>query len=210
MKKTTINIVSEKLRWDIIHGSLNSGDHIIEKEIAKRFKVSRIPVREALIILEGEGYITKIPNKGNFVKKITYDSIKELGLLFEVLVPFILIDSIPKYSAKTYSKVSKILKKIEKSSDSLEITDLIWEFKKTVFIRTRYKYIFHIIENVYKHSMRLVSILIESMDQKKFNVDSYIEFMRLCKLNKKEEAIKVFMEFVSVEVKLLTDMFEKK
>ncbi len=65
MTKQRIQVISEKLRRDIIHGKIKSGEHIIENKIAKRLKYSRIPVREALMILEGEGFVEKFPNKGN-------------------------------------------------------------------------------------------------------------------------------------------------
>ncbi|MBK7158525.1 MAG: GntR family transcriptional regulator [Ignavibacteria bacterium] len=207
MPKTAIEQLSGNLRKDIIHGIIKSGEHIKEKEIAVKYKVSRIPVREALMQLENEGYLVKIPRKGNFVRSLTRNSVEESLLIYENLVPLILNDAITKYSKKTYSDVEKILHKIECSDDSLEITDLVWDFKKKVFEKTKYIHIFSIVENVFKQSMRLVSILIESMEQKSFNVSSYKKFMKLCKKNKKTEAIKVFMDFLKIERKLLMGMF---
>jgi len=46
------------------------------------------------------------------------------------------------------------------------------------------------------------------MEQKSFNVSSYKKFMNLCKKNKKKEAIKVFMDFLKIERKLLLEMFD--
>ncbi len=207
MPKTAIEQLSGNLRKDIIHGIIKSGEHIKEKEIAVKYKVSRIPVREALMQLENEGYLVKIPRKGNFVRSLTRNSVEESLLIYENLVPLILKDAITKYSKKTYRDVEKILNKIECSDDSLEITDLVWDFKKKVFEKTKYIHIFSIVENVFKQSMRLVSILIESMEQKSFNISSYKKFMKLCSQNKKTEAIKVFMDFLKIERKLLMGMF---
>ncbi len=208
MPNTAVKQLSGDLRKDIIHGIIKSGEHIKEKEIAKKYKVSRIPVREALMHLESEGYLVKIPRKGNFVRKLTRNSVEESLLIYETLVPLILNDAITKYNKKTYSDVEKILHKIEHSDNSIEITDLVWDFKKKVFEKTKYTHIFTIVENVFKQSMRLVSILIESMEQKSFNVSSYKKFMKLCSQNKKTEAIKVFMDFLEIERKLLLGMFD--
>lgn len=208
MPNTAVKQLSGNLRKDIIHGIIRSGEHIKEKEIAKKYKVSRIPVREALMQLESEGYLVKIPRKGNFVRKLTRNSVEESLLIYESLVPLILKDAMTKFNKKTYSDVEKILHKIECSDDSLEIADLVWDFKKKVFEKTKYNHIFSIVENVFKQSMRLVSILIESMEQKSFNVSSYKKFMKLCRQNKNTEAIKVFMDFLKIERKLLLGMFD--
>lgn len=202
----SINKLAVNLQKDIISGILKSGEHLKEKEIAKRFNVSRIPVREALMILENEGHIIKIPNKGNYVKKYTKDSVEELMCIYESLVPVILNDSIPRFTDKTYENVEKILNKIHTSRDSIEITFLIWDFKKQIFSPTKFKYAYSIVENVFKQSMKTVCILIDSLNQKKFNVQSYRKFMKLCKSNKKEKAVKVFMDFLEVEKMILYNL----
>lgn len=207
MLKTTIRQLSENLRKDIIHGAIKSGEHIKEKEIAKKYKVSRIPVREALMLLESEGYLVKIPHKGNFVKVLTKDSVEELLLFYEALVPVILNDVISRYTEKIFKDAEKILDKLSRSNDSLEITYLIWDFKKQVFKQTKYKYILNTVENIFKQGMRLVYILIESMEQKSFNVTSYKKYIKFCRQNKKKEAVKVFMDFLEVEKKLLLNMY---
>ena len=114
MPKTAIEQLSGNLRKDIIHGIIKSGEHIKEKEIAVKYKVSRIPVREALMQLENEGYLVKIPRKGNFVRSLTRNSVEESLLIYETLVPLILNDAITKYNKKTYSDVEKILQKTGK------------------------------------------------------------------------------------------------
>jgi DNA-binding GntR family transcriptional regulator len=207
MPKTTILHLSENLRKDIIQGVIKSGEHIKEKEIAKKYKVSRIPVREALMLLESEGYLVKIPRKGNFVKVLTKDSVEELLLFYEALVPVILNDVISGYTEKIFRDAEKILNKLSESNDSLEITYLIWDFKKQVFKQTKYQYILNTVENIFKQGMRLVYILIESMEQKSFNVTSYKKFIKLCRQNKKKDAVKAFMNFLEVEKKLLLNMY---
>ena len=47
--------VANLLRKQILDGQILSGERLIELEIAKLLDVSRMPVREALRILESEG-----------------------------------------------------------------------------------------------------------------------------------------------------------
>jgi|UPI000559FF9D DNA-binding GntR family transcriptional regulator len=60
--------VAEHLRGLIFQGRLQQGDHVRQDEIAAELGVSRIPVREALIALEAEGWISIEPHRGAFVQ----------------------------------------------------------------------------------------------------------------------------------------------
>jgi DNA-binding GntR family transcriptional regulator len=62
--------VAEHLRGLIFQGRLQQGEHVRQDEIAAELGVSRIPVREALIALEAEGWIAIEPHRGAFVQGV--------------------------------------------------------------------------------------------------------------------------------------------
>lgn len=59
--------ISVQLAQDIISGELTGGDHIGTQQIAKRYGVSRTPVRDALELLESKGALQRELNRGYFV-----------------------------------------------------------------------------------------------------------------------------------------------
>ena len=61
---TTSEIVLESLREQIINGILQPQEKLVEAEIARKFGLSRGPVREALRQLAVEGLVDYCPNKG--------------------------------------------------------------------------------------------------------------------------------------------------
>ena len=61
---TTSEIVLESLREQIINGTLQPQEKLVEAEIARKFGLSRGPVREALRQLAVEGLVDYCPNKG--------------------------------------------------------------------------------------------------------------------------------------------------
>lgn len=68
-------IVQQIRQW-IREGRLKEGDQLpSERELAQIFDVSRVPVREALKILEFLGAVQHIKGKGVFVKKIDVDQV---------------------------------------------------------------------------------------------------------------------------------------
>ena len=91
--------VANLLRKQILDGDIPSGERLIETEIADQLGVSRMPVREALRMLESEGLINQIPHKGLIVAEYTENDIREYYTIreaLEVCAIKIVIDKISK------------------------------------------------------------------------------------------------------------------
>lgn len=73
--------IARVLRSEIFTGELPAGATLPERLIAERLQVSRTPVREALIILQGEGLVELVPNRGASVRTITTDDVAEIYTL---------------------------------------------------------------------------------------------------------------------------------
>lgn len=77
--QTRANILSERIAEAILSGQLAPGTHLDEQILAKRFGVSRTPVRDALRLLSGTGLIDIRPRRGATVRVIASE---ELDLMF--------------------------------------------------------------------------------------------------------------------------------
>jgi len=69
--------IAETLRDAIVEGALPAGEVLRQDEIALRFHVSKIPVREALKRLEAEGLVAFQRNRGAIVAALSTDEILE-------------------------------------------------------------------------------------------------------------------------------------
>ncbi len=80
---------SAHIRRLILSGELVKGDRLLQDEIAEELGVSRIPIREALITLDREGWLNFEPNRGAFVAGIAADDIRDhyelRGLVFGLI-----------------------------------------------------------------------------------------------------------------------------
>lgn len=72
------NRVYQALKRDIITGVFQSGEALTEKALAKRYRGSRTPVREAAVRLQQENLLRIVPNRGYFVRHITINELVEL------------------------------------------------------------------------------------------------------------------------------------
>jgi DNA-binding GntR family transcriptional regulator len=64
---------------------LKPGEHLVEAALAARLGTSSVPVREALLMLERDGFITIIPRRGAFVTKLEQRDLEEIFELRELL-----------------------------------------------------------------------------------------------------------------------------
>jgi DNA-binding GntR family transcriptional regulator len=77
--------ILEELRRCLLDGEVPPGTPIPLDEVAQVFGVSRIPVREALKTLIGEGLVEHRPNLGYHVARLTARELHELYVVREVL-----------------------------------------------------------------------------------------------------------------------------
>ncbi|OYR07605.1 GntR family transcriptional regulator [Brucella grignonensis] len=67
-----VKMVYDLLRDEILDLVLSPGSPIDEVQLAERFKMSRTPIREALVRLAGEGLIDTLPNRSTMVSNIDF------------------------------------------------------------------------------------------------------------------------------------------
>ncbi len=66
------------LRRDILNWRLLPGRRLSEKDIAGRMNISKTPVREAFIKLQGEGLLEIRPQRGTYVSLMDMEQIEEV------------------------------------------------------------------------------------------------------------------------------------
>lgn len=72
------DIVCDEVRSRIINGEYAPGSHLVEDRLAQDLGVSRNPVREALRVLEAEGFIDMIPRRGAVVATLSDDEVRDI------------------------------------------------------------------------------------------------------------------------------------
>ena len=83
--KSKKTIVYDNLKRRIITNILKPGDPLNEGVLSKELKISKTPVREALQQLEKKGLVENIPGKGAFVSRFSFQDIRELFEIREIL-----------------------------------------------------------------------------------------------------------------------------
>lgn len=80
--KTLSESVYNNVKAGIISNEFKAGERIYEKEVAERYGVSTTPVREALLKLSAEGFISIDSHRKATVKEISFEELEDI---FEVM-----------------------------------------------------------------------------------------------------------------------------
>lgn len=126
--KTIAQLVVEQLREKIICGEIKPGQRINLDEIANEFNISRNPVREALLLLKGEDFITMESNRGAVAKIVDSAHVDELFSVKMLLESDLLADSIVNLSQSKLNEAKDILNKLKETNNVNDWSELSTQY----------------------------------------------------------------------------------
>src|SRR6185312_14910980 len=100
-------------RAAILDGSYGPGERIRQEDVAARSGASRIPVREALRMLQAEGLVTLVANSGAWVTRLTLAECAELYQIRERLEPLLLRASLPSLDGGAIARMTELAEAME-------------------------------------------------------------------------------------------------
>lgn len=133
-QKTTSAMIADILREAILNGTLRGGQQLVQDELAAQFGVSKIPLREALRQLEGEGLVISYLNRGVVVCELSGDELQELCDIRIALETSIIRLALPHLTESILIQAAQILDQIDYDEQSAEKWgDYNWQFHQTLY-----------------------------------------------------------------------------
>ena len=118
MLKNQKEFAYQKIRNNIIGGIFKPGQPIAEETLSAELKMSRTPIREALIRLQSEDLITIIERKGVIVNEITPKDIVEIFQIRLLVEPYATKVCVEFLEKAVLKKIKTFLEKLVKSKSS--------------------------------------------------------------------------------------------
>jgi DNA-binding GntR family transcriptional regulator len=120
--------IASYVRDLILSDELRPGDRIRQEEIAERMGASRLPVREALRILEAEGLVEHERHKGARVPRLSMHELDVVYRMRERLEPVALAESLPQLTDDDLARLAAVQDQIEANADLGRFIELDREF----------------------------------------------------------------------------------
>jgi DNA-binding GntR family transcriptional regulator len=109
--------IADQLRTAILDGEIAPGQWIRQEDVAERFGGSRLPVREALRMLEAEGLTEHEPRRGARVPRLDAHQVDVVYQMRERLEPLALAESVPHLGEDDLCRLDEVQQRIEANHD---------------------------------------------------------------------------------------------
>lgn len=110
--------VAGQLRTEILHGEIAPGSRLSQLSIAERFGVSRIPVRDAIQLLAGEGLLHPTTKATAIVTGMSVPELQELYELREAVEPMATQIAVPNVGRADIMTMRKQMTLMENSNEA--------------------------------------------------------------------------------------------
>lgn len=111
--RTLPDQIADSLRQAILRGRLRSGAHLVETRIAEQMRSSRGPVRDALRLLERDGLVARLPNRGTRVLDFSERIVWEAATLRAALEEFAVTLLVPRLEAEALNRLKTLVHRME-------------------------------------------------------------------------------------------------
>ena len=118
---TAQEAVLAELRRLITAGLLRPGQQIVQDALAVQFGVSRVPLREALKILEGEGQVTYVAHRGYFVTELSLSDLIEVYRIREILEAEAISIAVPQMTAEDIHRLEEAERDVRAAADIADV-----------------------------------------------------------------------------------------
>ena len=119
---TAQEFVLGEVRKLIVSGELRAGEQIKQDALAEQLGTSRVPLREALKILEGEGQVTYHPHRGYFVAELSATDLVEVYRIRQLLEDEAVSVAIPKLTDADLAELEAAMVDVEAAGEAGDIS----------------------------------------------------------------------------------------
>jgi len=117
--------VLAELRRAIATGELAPGQQLRQESLAERFGVSRVPLREALQVLEGEGQVVHEPHRGYFVTELSLPDLTEVYRLRSILEAEAARVALPLLTDADVERMASLADEVDRAASADDVAAMV-------------------------------------------------------------------------------------
>ncbi|MCU8587973.1 GntR family transcriptional regulator [Erwinia pyrifoliae] len=178
---STSDVITQYLRRAILNGHFAEDKPVRQDEIARKFNVSKIPVREALKKLEAEGLVLFVKNKGATVTRM---SAAELAQLFEmrILLEVRLLElAIPNMGKEDFIYIEKACNKYICDKNVMNWAVLNWDFHLALYRAANRPLIVETVKAINQKLERYLRMQLSLSNGKEKSDSEHAEIISFCR-----------------------------
>jgi len=148
-RRTTSDYIADAVRVAIYDGQFADGAELNQVELARYFRVSRVPIREALRQLQAEGLVSNVAHRRAVVIGLDLGEMLELIEIRAVLEGHLVAKAGPRLDAAALERLSSLCDEMDRIRDyGYNWVLKNWEFHRTLYQPTELKAAIDLVERL--------------------------------------------------------------
>lgn len=201
--------IIQHLRKEILESTLPGGTALKQDLLAQRFGVSISALREALKVLEGEGLVEFLPNKGAFVKRLNGQEAKEIFQIRILLETEALVMSMEHITEADFQVMTQVLDEEENCFDPVQYSDLNLRFHELLYQYCENEHLKSMIAVLHANVSRYMTLYLDTMLHKEQSQCEHRKLLEACRVGNKRLAKSVLRRHMDRAGKELADYLNK-
>lgn len=180
MPQTLREIVLGRMRAAILSGRFASGERLVERTLCDQLGVSRSVVREVIRILEAEGLVETMPNRGPMVATLDWHRARQIYDIRLLLEQGAASACAQTADAATKAKLTQALQGIAEafaSGQSLTLAQATTAFYEVIFLSAGHEIAWEIVQRLNGRISRLRALTLATKER---NVSGLARMTRIC------------------------------
>ncbi|MGE0005190.1 MAG: GntR family transcriptional regulator [Parvibaculaceae bacterium] len=194
--KTAFQFALETIRGAIASGAVKEGEPLLQNDIAAALGLSRMPVREALRMLEAAGWVEFLPYKGAVVARLSVEEIIETFDIRFALESLALRKSLPAMPDDALARADALISALDRERDVGRWVDLNRQFHLCLYTGAG-KRLLGAIGEQYDAADRYLRIELETLHNAEESQSEHRALLAACRLGDIDAALTVFEPHVA-------------
>ncbi len=180
-KASSADVIYNALRDAIIRGEIGEGEALRQDTIAQMFRVSRIPVREAMQRLEAQGLVVSERHKGAVVASLSADQIIEIFQFRALIEPIVIEMAVPLMTEASLAEAQRQCDAFAAETDPLRWGDLNRAFHRALYKDSDKPYFLSVVDKTNDLVERYVRLVLYFVQGMRHAVDEHQAILDACK-----------------------------
>ncbi|WP_166422324.1 GntR family transcriptional regulator [Paraglaciecola sp. 20A4] len=189
-----------QLKRDIVHGALPQGQALKQTQLAMRYGVSRIPIRDTLQRLKNEGWLVNHGKSGVMIRPLNANDAEDLYLMRLHIEPMLLAHAIPNINFETLGKAKDILQQLQTNEqrDILQQGELNWQFHRCLYLPAQRPALFETVAQLHRLCGRYIGFQEMKLDYLPHSQDEHKALLIAISTQDSQEANRVLNEHIRI------------
>ncbi|WP_288129340.1 GntR family transcriptional regulator [Microbulbifer sp.] len=201
----------QQLKSDLQQGRFAPGTVLKQTELAARYAVSRIPVRDALTRLKNEGWLTGHGKRGVAVPQFDPLEVEDLYLMRMRLEPLLQEFAAPNLNGETLGRARDILDAMEQVTErspelsAAEIGALNWQFHTCLYRSANRPTLFAAVEQLHRQCERYIGYQSRGLDYQATSQQEHYQLLDLLQRGDRKAAGTLLEQHIAAAGRALVD-----